>query len=156
MSDFTDFSEEDLDNIISCLHFISTIPPNHKPCFNNQTIIEKTAWFATFRRRWNSEKGEDGVEFVKKILDSCDKCYRMCYNSALETALKNSRDGFLNLILTYSDQTEVSKGYTQCLNKLDSILNTYSGKQLVKIVPKKDQKKFFNSNLVLLKSDKLN
>ena len=121
---------DDLNLYISKLNFISNIPENSKPCYNTDTYISKNAWFVKFRRRWAGEEGVDGLEYITKILDSCDQIYRMCLQKLtinslciiddlknLHTALKNSEQGFENLVKTYSDQKKVMTGYNNCKTK---------------------------------------
>ena len=120
-----------IDNCINELDFISSIPKNHKPCFKTKTTLSKNGWFVTAKRRWNGEKGEQGVIYVNKILDDCEIYYRTCilgsvgdnYDrdnnpilSMLLETLKNSVVGFENLINTYEDQKGVSKDYEKTVS----------------------------------------
>jgi len=121
----------DLDSCVSKLNFISTIPENNKPCYNTNTYISKNAWFVRIRRRWAGEEGQEGVDYVNKVLDSCDRNYRMCLNSEnnanltkLRTALKNSVPGFDNLIRTYSDQKSVEEGYQKCKIRVTELIQS--------------------------------
>ena len=83
------------------------------------------------------EKGEYGIVYVNKILDSCDYHYRMCLQSSLSSdnkndaidtlrklkdALSSSLKGFDNLIITYKDQNEVSKDYDECKNRVNNMI----------------------------------
>ena len=110
-----------IDECIKELEFVASIPPNHKPYYRSKTTIEKGAWFATFNRRWNQEKGEKGVIHIKEILSSCDLHYRTYMETddyetlkMLSLGLKKSLIGFDNLIETYSDQLEVANDYKKC------------------------------------------
>jgi hypothetical protein len=127
----------DLAECIKTLEFIKNIPQKHKPCYNSKTTISKEAWFSTVRRRWGGEKGEYGIIYVDKILDSCNYHYRMCLQSSLSSenkneyidtlrrikdALSGSIVGFENLIRTYSDQGEVSTNYDKCKNRVNDMI----------------------------------
>jgi hypothetical protein len=131
---------------ISVLNFISKIPKDHKPCYNSLTTISKNAWFTTVRRRLGGEKGEYGVVYVNKILDSCDHHYRMCLNKSefkseeedtfsdlldldqdidlynLCDILKQSIIGLDNLTDTYLDQPTVSNDYKKCKSKAKTLI----------------------------------
>ena len=117
-------SEKTLEKTISVLNFIGNIPKNHKPCYNSLTTVDKNSWFVTWKRRWNGEKGEKGIKYILKVLDSCDLYYRMCVNNwrccnvellqQLSQSLKDSVKGFDNLIETYSDQGNVKQDYIKC------------------------------------------
>ena len=117
----------DLEECVSKLNFISNIPENNKPCYNTNTYISKNAWFVRIRRRWAGEEGEEGVEYVSKVLDSCDRIYRMCLSQQdvnnLCLALENSVPGFDNLIKTYSDQSKVQKGYVECKKRVNELIH---------------------------------
>lgn len=136
-----------LSECIKILEFITNIPKNHKPCYNSMTTISKDAWFTTVRRRWGGEKGEYGIIYISKILDSCDHHYRMCLQSSLscenktegietlkrlKEVLLGSINGFDNLIDTYSDQTNVSNDYKQIKSRIDFMINgiTHDIKQI--------------------------
>ena len=146
---------------ISELEFISTIPKNHKPCYNSKTTISTSGWFVTLKRRWNNEKGEEGVLYVKKLLDSCDDIYHMCYEvesddiQDLTNALGSSVLGFDNLIDTYSDQPKVKDDYIECKNKVLSILENIKSKgKLVKVEIPNTKPSFFgtiNSTFIIPK-----
>lgn len=148
MTDLSASDEQSIDSLsfslsksIADLEFISTLEKGHKPLYNSRSTIQRTAWFATFQRRWAGEKGEKGLIYVNNVLDSCDRYYRMClsdssiytddifkYNitknlSSLRTALKNSVQGFNNLIMTYDDQETVAKGYDKCKNRVTKIID---------------------------------
>jgi len=126
------------DQCVSDLEFIFSIPAGHKPCYSSQTSIDKNAWFATIRRRWESEKGEYGIIYVTNVLDSCDNYYRMCLNqdsrydnnmenlAILRTAINNAIMGFDRLIETYEDQGNVKEGYQHCKTKANDISNNIS------------------------------
>ena len=111
-SDDLDFIKN-TDECIKVMKFISTIEIDYKPCFNSLTTINKNAWFTTLKRRWNGEKGEEGILYVNKILCSCDKLYRMCLieRDVLLGLYEDSVIGLDNLIITYSDQESVCDGY---------------------------------------------
>jgi len=119
----------DMQDCLSILSFVSTIPEGHKPCYKTKTTMSKDGWFVTFKRRWNGEKGEYGIEYINKVLDSCDLHYRMCLRNSggtdnmesftetmrtLSTSLKGSVNGFENLINTYCDQQGVAVDYKKC------------------------------------------
>ncbi len=122
-----------IDDCISELDFISSIPSKHKPCYKTKTTITKGGWFVTIRRRWNGEMGEYGIIHVNKVLGSCDLHYRMCLDKLvadknyqpdknykesmkkLSAALKKSIIGFNNLIETYNDQEQID--YKTCKTK---------------------------------------
>ena len=112
-------TSDDLDFIknpnecIKVMKFISSIEIDYKPCFNSFTVINKNSWFTTLKRRWNGEKGEEGILYVNKILCSCDKLYRMCLieRDVLLGLYEDSVVGLDNLIITYSDQESVCDGY---------------------------------------------
>ncbi len=116
----------DLSECISVLNFISTIEPNYKPCYKTKSVISKDAWWVTIRRRWNSEKGEEGILYVDKIMCSCDSQYHMCLENTekngkigeLYSSLKKSISGFSNLVSTYNDQKDVSDSYDNLKNKV--------------------------------------
>ena len=89
------------------------------------------------RRRWGGEKGEYGVVYVGKILDSCDYHYRMCLQYSingenkldnietlknLKNILTSSIDGIDNLIDTYSDQINVSNDYKTIKNRIEIMI----------------------------------
>ena len=57
-----------IEDCISLLDFVSTIPSGHKPCYKTKTTVSKDAWFVTFKRRWNGEKGEYGIDHINKVL----------------------------------------------------------------------------------------
>ena len=115
---------------ISEMEFISSIPKGHKPCYKTKSTIASDSWFVTARRRWNKEKGENGIIHVKEVLNSCDLHYRMCINNGdtksmnqLMAALKNSVIGFDNLIETYKDQTNIGDQYKNCKDKVILLCN---------------------------------
>ena len=117
-----------LKEYIKTFDFISTLNKGDKPCFNDNSIIDIDAWFVTFRRRLKGERGEHGVIHIRNILDSCDNSYRMCRKDeinilkSLRNSLDNSRQGFHNLIYTYSDQKYVKKGYSDCLKQVIKLI----------------------------------
>jgi len=146
---------------ISVLDFISTVPKDHKPCYHSKTCIKKDAWFVTIKRRWNGEKGEYGIEYLKQLLNSCDLYFRMCLNQQtldnlpkLLKSLKESVKGFDNLIETYDDQIGVKKSYQECkeavinlANEIDAHLGECenSDDSLVSLISKRSTKSnFFN------------
>ena len=67
-----------IERCITELNFISSIKKGHKPLYNNKTTIEKSSWFVTLKRRWNGEKGENGIFHVNNVMSSCDLMYHMC------------------------------------------------------------------------------
>lgn len=142
-----------IEDCIKELEFVSSIPKNHKPCFNTKTTISKNSWFVTAKRRWNGEKGEIGVIHISKIIDYCDLYYRAHilgsvgdnYEndinpifSVLLDSLNKSIKGFDNLLETYSDQENVYNDYKNCRNKV------------LKLINKLD--KFFNNDNIMIKS----
>lgn len=126
MSSSVSIEKIDLDLCLSMLNFIATIPEGHKPCYKSKTTVSKHEWFVTWKRRWKGEKGELGIIYVKKILTNCDRIYKDLLGESerlfsnreslrkLSTSLKNSVEGFNNLITTYRDQPSVSKDYEEC------------------------------------------
>lgn len=116
-------SQPDIQKCIELMNFVSTIPVNHKPCYNSSTSISIHGWLSTVRRRWNGEKGESGVKYVKSILggliisDITEDILPLL--DELAAALLKSKDGFNNLIQTYIDQPDVSDGYNECLLLVD-------------------------------------
>ena len=114
-----------IEDCISELEFISSVPKGHKPCYKTKTTVSAEGWFVTIRRRWNKEMGEYGIVHVNKVLSSCDLHYRMCIGNLgssgnleglkeLSDALTKSISGFDNLIETYKDQKKVSDDYNIC------------------------------------------
>lgn len=151
------FNNIDISEYISILNFISSIPKNHKPCYNSKTTISKSEWFVSIKRRWSSEKGENGILHVNKMLDYFDSmCFDINFDNCktISIALYNSIIGFDNLIETYNDQETVSKDYIKCKEKALSIYNNIINKinnnncQLVTVSMSKNsiKSKFFNSN----------
>ena len=138
------------------LEFISSIPPNHKPLYGSKRTVHKDAWFTTFKRRWNGEKGEYAVIHVKEVLNSCDQYYRMFLDNvadnilenpsgadlkALSVSLKKTISGFDNLIKTYEDQKDVAKEYEKhkaVTIQLYQDIDTYSGRNSKSISDKSD------------------
>ena len=130
-----------IDKCLLILNFILTIPKGHKPCYKTKTTINKNEWFVTIKRRWNGEKGEYGIDYVNKILSSCDMYYRMCLNNdfnnnleklkILSETLKISVNGFNNLIITYSDQQTVYNYYKHCIDSVTKLYNTIDKKLTV-------------------------
>lgn len=136
-----------INRLIEDLEFISNIPKNAKPCFASKSLIYTDEWFATIRRRLNGEKGEKGVLYVKTLLNSCDKHYRMCKldGRKLLSALKVSLKGIQNLIYTYrqDSQLSVSEDYRECYIKVE---------KLIQQIEKKPYFFSYNPNIVTLKT----
>jgi len=131
----------DLSECISVLNFISTIEPNYKPCYKTKSVISKDAWWVTIRRRWNSEKGEEGILYVDKIMCSCDSQYHMCLENTeknideLYSSLKKSISGFSNLVSTYNDQKDVSDSYNNLKDKVLKLMTDIKPQKPVKKKP---------------------
>jgi len=131
----------DLSECISVLNFISTIEPNYKPCYKTKSVISKDAWWVTIRRRWNSEKGEEGILYVDKIMCSCDSQYHMCLENTeknideLYSSLKKSISGFSNLVSTYNDQKDVSDSYNNLKDKVLKLMTDIKPAKPVKKKP---------------------
>lgn len=115
-----------LSQLLEELKFISCIPKNAKPCFVSKTLMFTDEWFVTFRRRLNGEKGERGTIYLRELLNSCDKHYRMCRldGKLLVEALNKSLSGIQNLIYTYDrdNQIKVSNDYKKCYNKASDLI----------------------------------
>ena len=114
---------------ISVLKFISDIKQGEKPCYFSKTVISKNEWFGTIKRRWNGEKGENGIVYVNKILDRCEHYCRMCMNESVYSTLKQlieslefSLVGINNLITTYNDQTDVRRDYMEIRFRIVAII----------------------------------
>lgn len=163
-----------IDNCISELDFISSIPKNHKPCYRSKTTVSTKGWFVTAKRRWNGEKGEYGVVYVNKVLDDCETYYRTCilgsvgdnYDrdnnpilSRLLETLRNSVVGFDNLIDTYDDQRSVSNDYQLIKDRVNDLikkLNNYYGNDNIMVkslIVRNPKSNFFNTdNIVFVKN----
>ncbi len=121
------------DKLLENLDFISKIPKNTKPCFSTKSLIHTDEWFVTFRRRLKGEMGEMGVLYVNKLLNSCDKYYRMCKldSNILKKALIKSLQGLQNLSHTYKKdkQHSVSESYNNCYNQVIKLINKINEKK---------------------------
>ena len=141
MKNIENIENIDLSECISVLNFISTIEPNYKPCYKTKSVISKDAWWVTIRRRWNSEKGEEGILYVDKIMCSCDSQYHMCLENTeknideLYSSLKKSISGFSNLVSTYNDQKDVSDSYNNLKDKVLKLMTDIKPPKPVKKKP---------------------
>lgn len=135
-----------INQCIDILKFISTIKPNHKPYYHTKTSISINSWFVTIKRRLNGEKGENGVDFFKNIIESCYHHYNICLEISEINILKDlkyhlikSIDGIDNLIDTYNDQTYISNEYNHCKKQV---------KNLIGKIEKTNKKSFFTTSNV--------
>ena len=112
--------------------FISEIPINAKPCFQDKTLTYIDEWFVTFKRRWKGEKGEKGVIYLKNLIaitkkeyDNLRKEKKINELEELKHIINNSIIGIENLIVTYTKdgQPEVAENYRQCKETINQIIN---------------------------------
>lgn len=115
--------------------FIGIIPKNSKPCFNDKTFTTPDEWFATIKRRYKGEKGEKGVIYLEKLIETT-RFYKKDKN--LINLLEKSIKGIENLSETYrkDNQIEVSENYKKCISKVkDIISDVEKGKKFFRYVP---------------------
>lgn len=101
--------------------FISNIPKNAKPCFNDKTMVNMNEWFVTLKRRYKGEIAEKGISYIQNLIEESiiyknDKKMQEIFTQAIH--------GLKNLVYTYKmdGQEEVSKQYSSCINKIESTL----------------------------------
>jgi predicted RNA-binding protein with EMAP domain len=116
--------------------FISNIPENSKPCFNDKTFTNLDEWFVTIRRRYKGEKGEKGVIHLEKLIETT-KFYKK--DKELLNLLEKSINGIHNLSETYrkDNQIKVSENYKKCIQKVKDIISgVEKGKKFFSYIPK--------------------
>ena len=116
-----------LKEFLDDLEFISRIPKDAKPNFSDKTFTYTHEWFATFRRRYKSERGEKGMIYASNLITNISNCYKtldMIELKNLNEKLKKAKDGLNNVIFTYrtDNQEEVAKNYEKTFKIVEELI----------------------------------